>query len=254
MNPVVSVAIPSLNQSNYLQSALDSLYAQAVPLEICVADGGSVDGTLDILEANKNKLYWYQSKKDRGQSSAINLAASKGTARYIYWLNSDDEIVQDALTDMVSYLELNPNVPAVYGKAIYIDDSGKKIGDYFTQIFTKANLSRRCFICQPAVLIRRSVWEDLGGVDESLEMSMDYDFWWRIFLSYGKFGFLDKNLAKSRLHNETKTSQFKVSHYRESIALVRKHAGSIPWFWSFKMPFALTYDFVKKTINFGSKA
>lgn len=249
MTVQITVAIPSFNQGVYLQSTLDSVYAQDVSLEICIADGGSTDESVQVIEHNRNRLRWYQSAKDEGQSNAVNIAVKNGSAPYICWLNSDDVLAKGALKTMVSYLDANPAVPAVYGKGLYIDAKGTQIGEYFTQPFSWKTLSRRCVVCQPAVLIRRSVWESLGGLDESLHMSMDYDLWWRIYTTYGEMEYLNNYFAKSRLHKNTKTNSFRKAHYRESISIVKKYTKHISWYWYIKWPWSVWYKTIRNKIT-----
>lgn len=241
MEPLVTVAIPSFNQSRFLQSTLDSVYQQTIPLEICIADGGSTDGSREIIEKNKQRLRWYQSEPDGGQSQAVNLAVGNGTAAYIYWLNSDDLLMPNALSEMVAVLEQNPGIPAVYGRANYVDQDGSVIGEYFTQNFSEKSLSKRCIVCQPAVLIRRSVWEKIGGLEESLEMSMDYDLWWRIYRTFGEMKYVRSIFAKSRIHSNTKTNSFRKRHYQESVQIVRNYNKSYVWFWYLKWPWSVWY-------------
>jgi GT2 family glycosyltransferase len=241
MEALVTVAIPSYNQGEFLQSNLDSIFEQGVPLEICIADGGSTDGSKQIIEKNTERLKWYQSKPDGGQSQAVNLAVQNGTAPYICWLNSDDLLMPNILDEMVAILEQNPSVPAIYGRASYIDHDGKIIGEYFTQVFSKENLSIRCIVCQPAVLIRRTVWEQLEGLDESLNMSMDYDLWWRIYRTFGEMKYVQSIFAMSRIHGNTKTNSFRKLHYQESIQIVRNYSKSYVWFWYLKWPWSVWY-------------
>lgn len=243
-NPIITVAIPSFNQGKYLQQTLDSVYQQKIDMQICVADGGSSDGSKEVLESNKKSLYWHQSKPDGGQSAAVNLAVSKGSASYIYWLNSDDIVLENALIMMVEYLERFPNVPAVYAKANYIDSKNNTIGECYTQPFSEKALTRRCIISQPATLIRRPVWEAVGGLDVTMHMAMDYDLWWKIYKQFGELGYLDECVAATRLHSDTKTNSFRTAHYLEAISVVKKNGVKFPWYWYLKWPWSVWYKTV----------
>lgn len=237
----VTVAIPSFNQSKYLEQTLLSVINQDIDYEICVADGGSIDGSLDIIKKYEKEIRWWRSNVDDGQSSAVNEAVDAGTGRYIAWLNSDDILLPGSLRKMITYLDTHPEKPLVYGKALYIDSSGKKLSDVYTQPFSTNSLRRRCIICQPATLIRRSVWQSLEGLDESLHMSMDYDFWWRVTKKYGDVGYIDDYIAASRVHSETKTNKFRQNHYKESMRIVKKYNGKIPLIWYLKIPWSVYY-------------
>ena len=94
-----------------------------------------------------------------------------------------------------------------------------------------------CFVCQPGTLIRRTAWEAVGGVDESLHMCMDYDLWWRLFRSAGEPVHVPEPVAASRHHEETKTSTRRRDHYREARAVVRRHWGRVPLKWYIAWPY-----------------
>ena len=102
-------------------------------------------------------------------------------------------------------------------------------------------MAQLCIISQPATLIRRSAWEGVAGVDEKLQMAMDYDLWWRIYRTYGTPAFVDEFLAVNREHAETKTSSKRREHYREAIDVVRRHYGRVPLKWWLAQPYAVWY-------------
>ena len=253
MEPLVTVAIPSFNQSDYLQEALNSIYEQSsVSVEICVADGGSTDGSKELIENNSNHLKWHQSKVDDGQSYAVNVCVKNGTAPYICWLNSDDLLMPNALSEMTQYLENHPDTPAVYGNAYHVDHNGVISGRYYTQLFSQNALAMRCIICQPAVLIRRSVWEQLGGLDESLNMSMDYDLWWRIYRKFGELDHIPNYVAKSRIHGATKTNSFRKLHYQESVGIVAKYRRLYLWYWYLKWTWSVWYKSLSNKFRYSN--
>ncbi|MFT7686567.1 MAG: GT2 family glycosyltransferase [Candidatus Azotimanducaceae bacterium] len=243
----VTIAIPSYNQGEFIGRALKSVFSQDVVSEICIADGGSTDNSVEIISRNSSLLHWWQSKADSGQSNAINIAIAKGDAPYVCWLNSDDMFSQGALRKMVDFLEENPECPMVYGKSWLIDSNDNKLKEYKTHHFSSTRLAKRCFISQPATLIRRSVWDGLGGLNESFQMSMDFDLWWRVYKQFGPLGYLSEFVAFTRIHGETKTSTRRKEHYTEAMALIKHHYGSVPLIWYFKWPWSVWYKSFKGT-------
>jgi len=118
----------------------------------------------------------------------------------------------------------------VYGNAYYIDEDGQVIGRYPTEHFDPSNFIDRCGICQPAVFIRRSVIEDVGYLDESLNFCIDYDLWIRISKKYA-LGYLPEYLANSRLHKECKTMSQRVASHKEAVEMLYRHYGFVPPSW-----------------------
>jgi len=241
----VTVAVPSYNQGKFIEDTILSILSQDVGCEICLADGGSDDGTHSVIEKYKKDFHWWRSHKDSGQSSAINEAISSGSADYVCWVNSDDRLITNSLTALVDYLDANPDVQAVYGDCWFIDEDGLRLNKHFTQRFSRANLTKRCFISQPSTLIRRSVWEELNGVSDDLHMVMDYDLWWRIYKQFGALQFIPVDVSEARLHGETKTSKLRKRHYAEAMAIIRKYNNRVPLIWYLKYPWSVWYKSYK---------
>ncbi|MEX0961104.1 MAG: glycosyltransferase family 2 protein [Burkholderiales bacterium] len=234
--PQVSIAIPSLNQGGYLEQALESIAAQSLRCEILVADGGSTDCTAGILARWAPRLAWWRSRPDGGQSEAINEALRHARAPYVAWLNADDALLPGGLAALIGALETHPDAPAAYGDCLFIDAVRQSTGSYRTEEFDADRFAWRCFIAQPATLIRRSVWEALGGLDTQLQMAMDYDLWWRIYRRFGPLLRVRHTVAASRDHLHTKTNMRRAQHYREAIAVVRRHYGRVPIKWRLAWP------------------
>ncbi len=101
----VTVAVPSFNQGRYLNQALASIFQQDVPLEVFVADGGSTDGSVDVIQRWEHRLAGWRSHADRGQAAAINECIAKGRAPFVCWINSDDWLLPGALSALSQALE-----------------------------------------------------------------------------------------------------------------------------------------------------
>jgi len=241
MQSRITIAVPSLNQARYLNEALDSIFAQDVPSEVYVMDGGSTDGTLDVIKAWEPRLAGWQSGPDGGQSDAINRGIACGTAPYVTWLNSDDLLIEGALARLVEKLEAQPDVPACYGRTWDLDDATGERKATWVEPFSQNRLALRCIVSQPGTVIRRSVWNALDGLDPALQMAMDYDLWWRIFRRFGPPAFIDAFVAVNRVHSLTKTNTRRRAHYREAMAVVRKHNGRVPIKWWLAQPYQIWF-------------
>ena len=237
--PIVTVAVPSYNHGRFLDEALASIFGQGVPVEVMLADGGSTDETLQVIQKWKDKLAWWRSGPDGGQSAAINEAISRGCAPYVCWLNADDTFLPGGLQAMVDALESHPDAPATYAKCWTTNAAGKRLMPYLTGPFSVRMLANRCFITQPATLVRRQAWEKVGGIDESFHFALDYELWWRLYKAGGKFIYLRQYVATTRAHLDTKTASQRKKHVLEAMRAVRRHYGRVPLKWYLAWPYSV---------------
>jgi len=239
--PIITIAVPSLNQGAFLNDALESIFNQGLPVEVFVMDGGSTDCSLEIIRNWESRLSGWRSGKDLGQAAAINEGISLGSAPYVCWLNSDDRFLPGGLKKLYKELERSPLVSGVYGNAWNEFYPSGKLAPVWVEPFSAARLARRCIISQPASLIRRSAWDSVGGLNERFHMAMDYDLWWRIFKQVSPLSFINEYIAVNCIHQATKTSTLRRLHYQEAMAIVRAHNGSIPLKWWLYMPYSVWY-------------
>jgi len=123
--PLVTVVTPSYNQAAYLEDAIESVLAQDYPrIEYAVADGGSADGSVEILKRYEDRLAWWTSGPDGGQSAALNTAFARAQGEILGWLNSDDTLLPGAVSRVVAELERDPELALVYGDAEFVDEAG----------------------------------------------------------------------------------------------------------------------------------
>lgn len=238
-SPLITVAVPSYNQGRFIDDALRSIFAQELPVEVFVMDGGSSDNSVNVIKHWEPKLAGWRSHKDGGQAAAINEGVALGTAPYVCWLNSDDWYATGGVTALLRALEARPEAPAVYGQSTNVVEKSGRRYPVWVEPFSEARLAVRCIVSQPATLIRRSAWEAVGGVDPSLHMVMDYDLWWRLYKNGGPLHMVDADVAVNREHEDTKTKTQRRRHYQEAIKMVRKHHGSVPLKWWLAQPYAV---------------
>lgn len=241
ITPLVTIAVPSLNQGRFLDDALASIFQQQVPVEVFVLDGGSTDNSVDVIKKWESRLAGWRSGVDDGQASAINEGIARGTAPFVCWLNSDDLFLPCGLSTLLGELQASAESPAVYGRSWNLVQKTGKQTPVWVEPFDEKRLALRCIISQPATLIRRSAWDLVGGVDGQLHMAMDYDLWWRLYKQVGALHFLDKFVAVNRDHEATKTKTLRHRHYQEAMAVVHKYHGRVPLKWWLAQPYAVWF-------------
>jgi glycosyltransferase involved in cell wall biosynthesis len=233
--PLVTVVISSLDQGKFIGEALRSVLEQDYPnLEYLVADGGSTDGTLDILRdfapRYPDRLSW-TSEPDRGQSDALNKGFRKAKGDILGWLNADDVYEPGAVRMAVNAFADFPDAAVIYGRARFIGAAGEDLGPYrVIAPFDWRLLANRCYICQPAAFIRRRPLMEAGLLDERLQSCMDYELWVRLGKRY-EIQFVDANLARSRMYLQTKTFAGRGQMFAEAFRLLKHHYGYVPLSW-----------------------
>ena len=169
-------------------------------------DGGSTDHSVDVIRKYKDRVTGWESQPDRGQSHAINKAWDRSTGEYIWWLNSDDMLMPNALFKAVEFLMNRPSIDLIYGDVHRIDDRDRWLGrfDYLDFDFEEFVIKSRN-IAQAGALARRSAVEAVGKLNESYHYLMDRDFWIRLVFAGKRIAHMDIPLAIFRIHPESKT-------------------------------------------------
>ncbi len=237
-NPDVSIVMPSYNQADFIEKSITSVLEQNVAnLELIVMDGGSTDGTLQVLEKlsvdSNGRLHWY-SEADHGAAHALNKAFTLSRAPVIGWLNSDDLYAPGAIEKAVLFFKEQPDMLMVYGQGQHIDAFGRELNEYPTLQPTTEIESFKdgCFICQPTVFMRRELIDDVGHLNENLLASFDFDLWLRVFHKHQqRIGFIDEILAYSRLHAGCKTVRLRRNVALEGMKILSEQLGSSPIHW-----------------------
>ena len=204
--PLVSIVTPSFNHVNFIEATMKSVLMQDYPnIEYMVVDGGSNDGTVDVIQKYADKLAWWVSEKDKGQTDAINKGFNRAKGEFLAWINSDDTYEPGAVSAAVAYLQEHPEVGMVYGDCNFINENGNVIGK-FNSAQTDYQLLRQGYvhIPQQTMFFRRELWEQVGPLDPSFYFAMDYDLWTRI-AARSKIQYVPQTWANFRLHTSGKT-------------------------------------------------
>jgi glycosyltransferase involved in cell wall biosynthesis len=205
--PLISVVTPSFNQAAYIEETIRSVLEQDYPnVEHIVVDGGSADGTIEILEKYPH-LRWI-SEKDRGQAEAVNKGVRMARGDIIAWLNSDDTYRPGALTIAARELDRRRQRYVVMGRCEFVDDDSNATGTHHPSAFNGhrrvVEIWKGYTIPQPSVFFFKEVFERCGGLDEDLYFVLDYDLFLRFSRRYW-FHTIDAVLSTYRLQPQSKT-------------------------------------------------
>ena len=227
--PLVTIVTPSYNQVSFLEATMRSVLEQDYPnIEYIVIDGGSTDGSVDVIKKYADRLAYWISEKDRGQTEALNKGFARATGDILAWLNSDDTYEPEAIRKAVVSMQEHPEMGLVYGDANFIDDNDGVIGR-FPAAQTDYRRLRRGYvhIPQQAAFFRRDLWQKVGPLDPSFFFAMDYDLWVRI-AKFAPLLYTKQVWANFRLHGDSKTLIANDRCWPEMIRVHRREGGS--WF------------------------
>lgn len=211
----LTIIIPSFNQAQFLRATLESCIAQPGDNEIVVLDGGSTDGSREIIESYADRLAFWRSHRDGGQSAAINEGVGRSTANYFTWLNSDDLLCPNATKYVRECIEDHrPDV--VYGNHGVIDSRGKILKIHYHPPYQRFLwLKWGPYIAQPGTFIRKDAFSGIGSIDQSLHCAMDTDLWYRMALADCSFKKVDHCLAFFRTHPNSKGASWQARYEAE---------------------------------------
>jgi len=204
MKPLVSIITPSYNQVRYLEDTIQSVIQQDYPnVEYIVIDGGSSDGSLEVIEKYQDNLAWWVSEPDQGQADAINKGFRKAKGDIIAWLNSDDLYLPGAISSAVELFQNNPDSGVIYGNAVSADADGRLLNELRFNSWGTLDFLQFNIICQPAVFMKRSFVEKVGYLDPTYHFFLDHQLWIRLSRET-KFVHQPEIWAVSRYHQDAK--------------------------------------------------
>jgi glycosyltransferase involved in cell wall biosynthesis len=225
-DPLVSIITPSYNQAAYLKAAIESVLSQEYPhIEYIVIDGGSTDGSQDIIQGYSSQLAGWLSEPDAGQTEAINKGFNRATGDIFAWLNSDDVYQPGAIRQAVDFFQTHPEIGMVYGQANYIDSAGNVIGRFpAAETDYKRLLRGYVHIPQQSAFFRGNLWSMVGPLDPSFFFAMDYDLWVRL-AAVTAVAFVERTWANFRIHTDAKTSNAVDQCWPEMLRVYNRYAG-----------------------------
>ncbi|NTU78068.1 MAG: glycosyltransferase [Chloroflexales bacterium] len=226
--PLISIVTPSYNQASYLEETIRSVLLQGYPnLEYIVMDGGSTDGSVEILQRYAPWLSYWQSCKDGGQSMAIAEGFDRAQGSILAWINSDDRYQPGALARVAQFFSANPRV--IFGNGdVHIIDAESRISSRLNAVrpvpTITANLGAHCW-AQQGSFWQSDAYRRIGGLDRSLRFCMDRDLFLRLTRSGPARRIPGPPLGDFRLHEEAKTARWDAV-FREEDRLLRTRHGS----------------------------
>ena len=215
---LVSIVTPSLNQAPFLEEAMRSVLEQDhKDIEYIVVDGGSTDGSPDIIRKYAKRLHWWVSEKDQGQAEAINTGFAHAHGEIAAWLNSDDAYLPGAVSAAVRAFEEHPAAVMVYANTNAVDERGRVINTLSYRQLSLEDLLCFQIIGQPAVFMRRSALQAAGGLDAQLHLLLDHQLWLKL-AAQGQIVHVEGTWAAARFHpgakNRARAAEFGAEAFR----------------------------------------
>lgn len=224
--PLVSIVVPTLNQAPYIGETIASIIGQCWPrMEIIVVDGGSTDGTADVVRRFGSAITHFISEKDRGQADAINKGFRLAKGDIFAWLNSDDYYLPGVLDRVVPMLGDGLTSSLLYGGTVAYQQKTHAMTHWMAEPFDREKLKVKDYIYQPSAFWTRALWQTTGELDISKHFILDWD-WFVRASEHCNFQQIPNPLSVYRFHEGHKTTSGNPRRVEEVCAFVEKHAGT----------------------------
>lgn len=214
--PRITIVTPSFNQGAFLERTIRSVLDQEYPnLEYIVMDGGSTDQSAEIIRRYEDKLAYWVSRPDGGQTAALIEGFRRSTGDIQGWLCSDDLLEPGSLTEVANFFENNPKADVVYGNSYWMDVADRPIGPKKEHPFSRFIwLHAGNYLPQPSTFWRRSLYEKVGGLDPQFDLAMDADLWIR-FSDVGHIYHVPRVWSGMRSYPEQKNQRLRTKSDEE---------------------------------------
>jgi glycosyltransferase involved in cell wall biosynthesis len=203
---LLSVITPARNMARYLRHTLDSVAALRTPHEHIVVDGGSDDGTFELLDAREDPDLRWISEPDSGQSNAVNKGLRMARGDLLAWINADDAYIPEVVDRAIEHLERNPEVGAIFGAVNYVDEHGEVFRTLAPPRFRwRRYLYFGAFVTTPTIVWRRELLNRAPSLNERYVDAADYDFFLRLLRGV-RVDRIDEPMLNFRYHPTSKTT------------------------------------------------
>lgn len=227
----VSIITPSFNQAPFLEETIRSVLEQDYPhIEYIIIDGGSTDGSVEIIQRYADRLAYWVSEPDQGQTDAINKGFARASGQVLAWLNSDDTYQPGAVCEAVAFLQEHPEIAMVYADANLIDGQGQVLGRFpARQTNLRGMLRGSVHIPQQTTFFWAHLWQMVGPLDPTFYFAMDYDLWVRL-AKIAPLVYTPRLWANFRLHSQGKSVARDDRCYPEMLRVYRREGGGrVSW-------------------------
>jgi glycosyltransferase involved in cell wall biosynthesis len=225
--PRITVVMPSFNQARFIEESLQSIFAQNYPnLELIVMDGGSTDGTVELLKKYSDRFAYWTSEPDGGQTDALKKGFARASGDIQCWLNSDDLLEPGTLFEVAQYFQGHPEVDAVYGDTTWISDTGESLRVQREIPFSRFLwLYTYNYIPGMSMFWRRAIYQKVGGLDPRFRLAMDADLFIR-FADVGRIGHVSRRWSRMRFYASQKNLRLRDISDAEDLTIRSRYWGA----------------------------
>ena len=250
--PKISVIVPSFNQGRYLDITLRSILDQQYPLlELIVIDGGSTDECVQIIRKYEGEISYWCSEPDGGQCKGIIKGFSRATGEILCFLNSDDLFEPRTLHDVGRYFASHPNVDAVFGDSLWIDEEGNALRPQKEIPFIRFIwLNTHNYVPGMSMFWRSSIYSRVGGLNSSFQLAFDADLWIR-FSDHGRIKHVRRRWSRMRFYPEQKNRRLRQQSDQEDMVIRSRYwkDGRVPKTYRLRRAVALTIRIAWKLVT-----